>query len=158
MSLPQTRPIDSATDLCTEAWLLCGVNSIPGALRLENGRLSYTAFGSGNLGKGPLRKLEKSTGLAGLAKQLDRGAEVTLFDVPLSEVRKVEFPWYYFSGGVKLDIDGVGFRFGFDRPANTSVTDHAEDALEEIAAGFESLRQVANARRVGKAWRAALGQ
>lgn len=40
------------------------------------------------------------------------------FDVPLSEVRDVEFPWYYFGGGVKFSIGADRYRLSFVRPEN----------------------------------------
>jgi hypothetical protein len=39
-----------------------------------------------------------------------------VFDVPLSQVTDVKFPWFYFGGGAKLRAAGVDYRFSFVRP------------------------------------------
>ena len=65
----------TADTFCTEAWLLVGITrSLPGILELNNGQLAFTS---------------------------DEGC---IFDVPLSTVRDVNFPWHYFGGGVKFSI------------------------------------------------------
>lgn len=145
--------MNTATELCTEAWLLKGIHSIPGALRLADGRLSYTACGFGTFGDSALAKLEAETGHRGLAHRLEQGEEAVLFDTPLANVEKVDFPWYYFSGGVKLTVGGVHYRFGFDRPANTTVPMEVEDSLEELIGGLENVSQIIKGRRSGKAWK-----
>ena len=133
--------------LRTEAWLLTGISSIPGALRLSGGRLSFTAFGAGNCGRRKLRKLEAETGQEGLAKRLGDDEHAVVFDVPLADVQEATFPWYYFTGGVKLTLDGARYRFGFARPANTKLP---SDGL--------GLDDIAKARRSGKAWKAVLSE
>ncbi len=73
------------------AWLLEGLTgSTYGTLQLVNSRLSYTANG------------------------------VTVFDVPIGEVREIVFPWYYFSGGVKFRIGADKYRIAFVEPGNRS--------------------------------------
>jgi hypothetical protein len=129
--------------LSTEAWLLKGTRSIPGSLKLADDRLSFTALGSGNFGRGQLEQLESESGRKGLAKVLDRDEEAVVFDVPLSDVQDINFPWYYFSGGVKLTIGGVQYRLGFDRPANTHTS-------------VDPMGEVSKARKSGKAWKAVL--
>lgn len=132
--------------LRTEAWLLWGLSTLPGELALANGRFSYTAFGCGNFWPAQLRRLEADSGRAGLAQRLDDGEQTVLFDVPLTEVQDVHFPWFYFSGGMKLTVSSVRYRFGFDRPANArAVTDVAD-----------LLTSVSRARHSGRAWRAVL--
>lgn len=118
---------------------------MPGALTLADDRLSFTAFGSGNFWGRQLRKLEAEAGRVGLAKQLGDDQRTVVFEVPLSEVQDVTFPWYYFSGGVKLTLGGVRYRFGFDRPANTKMPSESLD-----------LGDISKARRSGKAWKAVL--
>ena len=127
----------------TPAWLLRGIHSIPGRLTLAGGRLSFTAFGAGNCGRRQLRRLESATGQEGLAKRLSRNEEAVVFEVPLSDVQEVTFPWYYFSGGLKLTVRGVRYRFGFDRPANTKLSGEGGDVVGEST----------RARRRGKAWK-----
>ena len=133
------------TQLSTKAWLLRGISSIPGTLKLSKGRLSFTAFDAGTCWGFQLRKLEAETGREGLAERLDHGKNTIVFDVPLADVQKVRFPWFYFSGGVKLTLDGVRYRFGFDKPANTRMPSEGVD-----------LSEISKARRSGKAWKAVL--
>jgi hypothetical protein len=59
------------------------------------------------------------------------------FDVPLSEVSEIEFPWHYFSGGFKARVRGEQFRFSFIEPHNDSA---------DVRAG----------RETGKAWKKVL--
>jgi hypothetical protein len=84
--------VDSEPTLCTPAWLLRGlIGSEPGLLRLEERRISFTT-------------------------------EATcLFDAPLSDLRRVIFPWYYFGGGMKLMIGANRYRVSFVRPNNQEV-------------------------------------
>lgn len=119
---------------------------MPGALMLAEDCLSFTAFDSGNLWRSQLRKLESDAGRVGLAKLLGNDEKTVVFDVPLSEVQDVNFPWYYFSGGVKLTLNGVRYRFGFDRPSNTKMSSEGGDLFGEVS----------KARRNGKAWKAVL--
>ena len=135
----------NSSRLRTEAWLLRGISSMPGALALANDRLSFTAFGAGNFGGRQLRKLEAEAGRDGLATRLGNDENTVVFDVPLAEVQDVNFPWYYFSGGVKLTLCGVRYRFGFARPANTKLPSENAD-----------LSDITKARRSGKAWKAVL--
>lgn len=134
--------------LRTAAWLLRGISSLPGVLSLANNRLTFTAFGSGNFWPGQLRQLEADTGRAQLAQRLESDQRSILLDVPLDEVEAIRFPWYYFSGGVKLTVGGVRYRFGFDRPANTMPSHDVVGNINEITRGRQS----------GKAWRKALGR
>lgn len=59
------------------------------------------------------------------------------FDVPLTEVQDITFPWYYFGGGFKMRIGNDNYRFSFIKP-------HDEYA------------NIGEARATGKAWKRAL--
>ena len=142
-----------ATNFGTQAWLLQGVNSIPGVMKLEDGRLSYTAVGCGTFGSRSLHDLASRLGKDVAADKLEDGDEALLFDVALAEVQDVNFPWYYFSGGVKLSVHGVGLRFGFDRPANTMMSDAVADSMENLVEGIESVAEISRARKSGKVWK-----
>ncbi|HHI78806.1 MAG TPA: hypothetical protein ENK02_02365 [Planctomycetes bacterium] len=128
----------------TKAWLLLGNRNLPGELRLSSGRLSFCVLGEGNLGRRGFEKLEARSGCAELGALVERGARPLLFELPLSEVERVHFPWYYFSGGLKLTIAGVQYRFGFDQPSNSRGVNEGGDLFGSIA----------RARRAGKAWKA----
>ena len=75
----------------TQVWRLSGLTgSEAGRLELRSGRLIY--------------------------KPIDE--RLPGFDVPISEVTNITFPWHYFSGGFKMRIDGQEFRFSFVEPHN----------------------------------------
>lgn len=98
--------------LHTQVWLLIGLTgSEPGVLRLARSRLTFTT---------------------------SDGRRV--FDVALSEVRDVEFPWYYFGGGMKLSVGAERYRISFMRPGNTGGR----------------LRDIGRGRQAGKEWKSAL--
>lgn len=102
---------DDDNALCTQAWLLTGLTrSIPGILESANGRFALTT------------------------------EEGRVFDVPLSEVTGVKFPWYYFGGGVKFHIGVNRYRLSFVKPTGYS------GEIGDIGEG----------RRAGKVWKSAL--
>lgn len=69
----------------TPAWLLKGLFfSSPGTLKLRGERLIFT---------------------------LDTGEQVLA--CPLSDIQKLQFPWYYFGAGVVLTIEGTRYRISF---------------------------------------------
>lgn len=111
-----------ASSLRSPAWRLIGLTrSEPGVLAHEAGRLSY---------------------------QTENGV---VFDVPLSEVSEVVFPWYYFSGGVKLTADGTAYRFSFVEPNDARPTpDHLLD--EAGGAGVQGTG-IAGGRQAGAMWK-----
>lgn len=77
--------------MLTSVWLLSGMTgSEPGHLELRGGRLIYTPKDRGRVG----------------------------FDIPLSEVTNITFPWHYFNGGFKMRIGAEQFRFSFVEPHN----------------------------------------
>lgn len=91
----------------TQVWRLSGLTgSEAGHLELRSGRLIYTPID------------ERFAG----------------FDVPITEVTNIKFPWHYFSGGFKMRIDGQEFRFSFVEPHND---------VADISGGREK----------GKAWK-----
>ncbi|MFZ1700665.1 MAG: hypothetical protein WBO10_00880 [Pyrinomonadaceae bacterium] len=92
----------------TLIWRLTGLRgSEPGELHLSNNRLRYSP----------------SNGVG--------------FDVALAEVKGVNFPWYYFSGGFKMQVGGEEFRFSFVEPHN----EHAD---------------IKTGRETGKQWKKVL--
>jgi len=93
-----------------DVWLLIGLfGNEPGQLELREGRLTF------------------------------RTSAGVQFDVPLSEVSYVEYPWYYFGGGVQFTVAGRRYRLSFVPP-----TSHGGRAGD-----------VPGGRRVGAAWRSA---
>jgi hypothetical protein len=78
----------------TFVWRLSGLtDSEAGHLELRGGRLTFT----------PL------------------AAEKPGFDVPITEVHDINFPWHYFGGGFKMRIAGEQYRFSFVEPHTESA-------------------------------------
>src|SRR5690606_12929953 len=72
-----------------DVWLLIGLfGNEPGQLELREGRLTF------------------------------RTSAGVQFDVPLSEVSYVEYPWYYFGGGVQITVAGRRYRLSFVPPTS----------------------------------------
>jgi len=121
----------------SEAWLLIGLfNSLPGRLTLENGQLKFTATNAGTLGESGLKKLEAKTGAKEVAKNLQQGKAVQLFQVNLPDVQEIVFPGIYFSLGIKITVHHQQYRVSFIQPGNTTT--------------LQSLPELLEARKVGK--------
>ncbi len=125
----------SANDsLCTPAWLLKGITgSVPGVLELHNGRLAFST------------------------------EDGRVFEAALNDVREVNFPWYYFGGGVKLAVKNERYRLSFVRPDDaTDVPGRllARTAGPGVVAGLLTVGQkivdIGEGRAAGKAWKAVL--
>ena len=135
---PDNRASASTTGLSSPAWLLRGISSIPGELRLGDSRLSFIAQDPGTAWDWQLRKLERVAGSPGFMAKLKAGSAVALFDEPLTKIL-VRSPWYYFSGGLVLQILGQSYKVSFGQPAGSS---NASDGFETVSA----------MRQVGKRW------
>ncbi len=97
--------------LFTSVWLLIGIiRSVPGHLTFANGHIAFHTN------------------------------DGCVFNVPLSKVSDVEFPWYYFGGGVKFRIGAERYRLSFVKPGNTG------GRLSDVSEG----------RHAGKAWKSVL--
>ncbi len=142
-------------ELRSEAWLLRGISSIPGELRLEEGRLVFEAWNTGTAWPWQLRKLERELGAPGFADAIENGRPCRLFDWPVADLI-AWCPWYYFGGGIKLRRNGLTLRFSFGRPANTRINAHGTPAAAGQA--MENLGELAVMRSRGKQWIAALAR
>jgi hypothetical protein len=122
--------------LRTDAWLLKGITgSVPGELKLVRGRLTL-----------------KTT-------------DGTMFDVPLSQVGRVRFPWYYFGAGVKLSVDDRRWRISFVRPNQQGGGFDSARTAEGLgseglaaAGAARGFREIGEGRRAGKAWKVVLSE
>ncbi|NLE79153.1 MAG: hypothetical protein GX610_06130 [Rhodococcus sp.] len=95
-------------ELVTSAWLLIGLfGTEDGTLELADGRLAFA------------------------------GRNGTRFNVAIGDVRHVEFPWYYFGGGVQFTVNGRRYRFSFVVPTGEGGR----------------IGDVPDGRRVGAMWR-----
>lgn len=125
--------------LRTPAWLLVGLGNVPGVLELAEGKLAFTTL------------------------------EERVFDVALGQLSGLRFPWYYFGGGMQLQVDGRTHKLSFVRPNGAQdvpgpllaeadlggVLGGAADAVALLTAG-RKLMDVGEGRKAGKTWRAIL--
>lgn len=65
------------------------------------------------------------------------GDKGTRFDVPVSAISEIKFPWHYFGGGMKISIGADKYRISFIEPHN-------------------SFASISDARATGASWKAAL--
>ena len=119
------------------AWLLLGFSgSEPGTLTLSQGRLRF-----------------------------DTEAGSCTWDTALKEIDRLEFPWYYFGGGMKVKIGRKRYRVSFIRPNTGSYI--SESDLVGTLPGVksrpgmpthlgETVNSMGLARRIGKAWKQVL--
>lgn len=128
--------------LCSVAWLLVGIRSIPGELRLQRGRLSFVAQGTGTALERQLLRFERHACSEDFSSRLKAGQRATLFDELLADVQ-VASPWHFFSGGMVVTTRCDSYRFAFGQPLP------AWDACQDMKAA-------ARMRRVGKQWIAML--
>ncbi len=141
-SRPQKSGAIGRKDLSSPAWLLRGISSIPGELRLCDSRISFIAHERGSAWDWQLRRLERDAGSLGFEKSLKDGSTASLFNESLKDIH-VRSPWYYFSGGLVLQIRGVSYRISFGKPASSSNDD-------------DELGTVSTMRQAGKQWLRAL--
>jgi hypothetical protein len=126
--LPRKKAKRSGDDFASYAWLLIGTfRSAAGWLDLTAGRLRFST------------------------------PDEVLFDVPLAEVTDVDWPWYYFSGGVKLSAAGARYRFSFvlpngaEYPAARAAAAAGDPAA--LAIVWDKASDIGAGRDVGKEWR-----
>jgi hypothetical protein len=118
----------TSPECTTNAWLLQGLTgSVAGWLVLADERLRFIT-----------------------------PAEVA-FDVALSEVTAVVFPWYYFGGGMKLRAGDLPVRISFVKPngaeyadARLLASDANPAALLMVASKATDIR---DGQTVGRRWR-----
>jgi hypothetical protein len=118
----------SEKDFASCAWLLIGTfRTAAGWLDLTAGRLRFST------------------------------PDQVVFDVPLAEVTDVDWPWYYFGGGVKLSAAGERYRLSFvlpngaEYPAARAAA--AAGDLAALTAVWQKASDVGAGRDVGKEWR-----
>lgn len=139
----------------SEVWLITGfLNSLPGLLNLENGKLTFTAIGTGTYWDSGLKKIEKKSGNSDFYKLLKRDKPAILFSVDVNEIQKITYPFIYFSGGAHIFFDNKKFRLSFIEPNNSKlpIFDRSQYAAV-IKRTVEIIEDISHARKVGKKWR-----
>jgi hypothetical protein len=149
------RVVTRASQLITDAWMLRGISSIPGQLRLAAGRLTFTALNTGTAWKWQLHRLEREMRSPGLADRIDAGERTLVFDFPVEHLH-ISFPWYYFTGGMKLGFEGRKLRISFGRPPNTRMPVNRFHVNEIRARTASELKEIRAMRGAGSAWKEAL--
>lgn len=100
------------------AWLLFGITqSVAGELILMQGRLAFEAHDGRRI-----------------------------IDAAVTDISGVNFPWYYFGGGMKLRIGADSYRVSFTRPGN----------LPDHSAEVDDAGDLRSGRQSGAAWKSAL--
>jgi hypothetical protein len=125
---PRMKAKRSEDDFASYAWRLIGTfRTAAGWLDLTAGRLRFST------------------------------PDQVVFDVPLSEVTDVIWPWYYFGGGVKLSAAGEPYRLSFVLPngAQYPTARLAADAGDpaSLAIVWDKANDIGAGRTVGKEWR-----
>lgn len=143
-----TTPIHKKTtssirDICSPAWILCGISSVPGELKLSGSVLSFIAHGTGSAWDWQLKKLERRSGASGFMNILKEGGHAVLFREPVIGICSGS-PWYYFSGGIVLQIRRQTYKVSFGQPASSSISQNEVQTIRTM-------------RRVGMQWIHALG-
>jgi hypothetical protein len=117
----------SERDFASYAWLLIGtLRTAAGWLDLTAGRLRFST------------------------------PDQVVFNVPLIEVTGIEWPWYYFGGGVKLTAGGEHYRLSFVLPNGASYPTARLAAAGDAAAlaiVWQKADDIGAGRDVGKEWR-----
>ncbi len=134
------------TRVRTDAWLLRGISSIPGELRLANGKLSFTSSAYGSAWPFQLRRLGQLLDQPSLAKALEEGKTFQFFQWQAEQVQS-SVPWYYFGGGIKVRHQGILLRFSFGRPTSGG---------HNLATAVSDLKELGAMRSRGKLWAKAL--
>jgi hypothetical protein len=80
-----------------------------------------------------------------------------VFAVPLAEVSRLVFPWYYFGGGLKLTVGGEEYRFSFVVPNGAQYPELgaliAEGDPASLAPVAQKAQDAGASRGVGHEWR-----
>src|SRR5262245_40400572 len=123
--------MDQATDFASPAWLLFTIGCSPkGQLALHEGRLTF------------------------------RVEEDVVFAATRSEIERVVFPWYYFSGGMQVWIGGKQFKLSFVKPNSAEVSSSLLMAkagnANSLGYAVSKFTDAATGRTAGKQWRALL--
>ncbi len=139
MSRPAT-----ASSFRSPAWLLRGISTVPGELRLAGRQLSFWATDRGSAWDWQLRKLDPHARTVDFSRRLGTGGPTLLFSERLEDLR-VHAPWYYFRGGLVVTTPKTAYKLSFGRPARSSGMLGLHQAADE-------LRTASNMRTIGQEW------
>lgn len=142
----------------SEVWLLSGIiNSLPGILTLESGKLIFLALGTGTFWKRGLKKIEKKAGAENFTSLLNLNKPAQLFSIELSEIQKISFPAIYFSAGVNINFNNEKYRLSFIQPNNTKMPNvERSDYQSVVNNSIVVIKDISHARKIGKRWKSLL--
>ena len=142
----------------SEVWLLSGLfHSLPGILALEDGKLIFTAIGTGTFWDSGLKKIEKRSGAKNFYSLLKHDKPAQLFNVELSEIQKTTFPLIYFSAGAHITFNNEKYRLSFIEPNNTKMPIFNRSQYDAvIKRSVEIIQDIGHSRKVGKKWKSLL--
>ena len=145
---------------CTEVWLISGLfNSLPGILKLDGRKLVFTAIGAGTYWESGLKNIERKSGNLRFCELLKQKNPAQIFNIDLSEIQKLTFPFIYFSAGAHITLHDQKYRLSFIQPNNTVMPFISSDKYEKInLRAVEIVQDISDARKVGKKWKALLAQ
>lgn len=125
-------------------WLLRGISSLPGQMDLVDGWLSLRLLGEGNAWDWQLRKLARLTADSDLIDRLLDGQRPLVFRERLENL-SIDWPWYYFRGGLVVTAGEARWRISFGPPVGNVGNRSLESALD-------NLNTVVSMRAIGKRW------
>ncbi|ODS91011.1 MAG: hypothetical protein ABS45_15465 [Comamonas sp. SCN 65-56] len=129
----------------SRAWLLRGISSLPGTLRLRDGVLSFAASDTGSAWGWQLRKLARLAPAPDeFLECLADGRPAVVFSQPLALLR-IHSPWYYFKGGLVVHAREACWRISFGAPARSS-------GQVGLALAVDELGKVRGMRALGHQW------
>lgn len=138
----------------SKAWLLDGpIHSCPGILHLADGRLTYLILEPGTFSDKGIKII---LARHGKPDDTDLDYPIELFSHPTADITRFHVPWYYFSGGCKIDINQSQIRFSFLTPQNTVDSTYYSEAFMKWMGGGHKKISIAEGRKVGKQWKALL--
>ncbi|MDZ8118534.1 hypothetical protein [Pontiella agarivorans] len=147
----------NATSFTSKAWLLDGpVDSLPGLLHLENGKLTFLMLEQGTFSTKRFGNLLAEAGCA-VAERGEDQFPIEYFSIPLDAIRRFHIPWYSFGAGGGLETDRKRYRFSFVKPQNTVEPTYFSEGLMQWrgGAGQEEVN-ILEGRASGKIWKALL--
>jgi hypothetical protein len=79
--------------------------------------------------------------------------DAVVFDVPVSGITGMTFPWYYFGGGMKLGVNGQQYRLSFVRPNGAEVAVGRLIPAAGVFVAAQKVADVSEGRAAGRRWR-----
>jgi len=102
--------------------------------------------------KGITRSIPGWLKFSGMRLELGCDGEI-LFNISINDIQKVEFPWYYFGGGMKIWVEGERYRLSFVRPNGASDAYNRTFPEAGPALAIEKAIDISDGRRITRRWK-----